>query len=357
MSKFFKALEQAARDRALRQQPQQRPAATPVQGSVRAPHVQQPMPAPSPPEELAEARDSRGNASVQGPAPSSHARWPKPAPPVDLAEAVDDHLVSLVTPATFEAEQYRALRHMVEQQHKSAGLSVFAVSSPAVGDGKTTTAINLAGALAQAAEARVLLVEADLRHPSIGALLGFGDVAGGGLADAILDPSLSLGQVVHPRPPFNLNVILAGQTPPSPYEILKSPRLGELLDEARREYDYVVVDTPPLVAVQDCRVIARWIDRILVVVAAHRTPRRLVEEALTVVDPAKIMGLVFNGDDPLLSIYQPGYYTKYDSRQGPRRQGSEPASRWGRAITKMGSSLGSGRRNASPGGRPRGESE
>lgn len=362
MSKFLKALEQAQRDRALREQSQQLPSAPPVQPPAPAPPVRRPVPVPPsppvpvppPPEEQAEEQ-----AEEQDRVPSPHARRPEPPATlsVDLVEGVDDHLVSLVTPAAFEAEQYRALRHMVEQRHKSSGLSVIAVSSPAVGDGKTTTAINLAGALAQAPEARVLLIEADLRRPSIGPLLGFGEVRGRGLVDVILDRSLRLGQVVNPRPPFNLNVILAGQAPPSPYEILKSPRLGDLLDVARREYDYVIVDTPPLVAVQDCRVIARWIDGLLVVVAAHRTPRRLVEEALTVVDPAKVMGLIFNGDDPLLSIYHPGHYAEYYPRRRPSRQKTEATGWWRGAIRGVGSSLGGTRRSRAEDGSPDGDAE
>lgn len=342
MSKFFKALDQAQRDRALREQSQQRPGATPVRHSMQV---------PAPAEEFAETLDGPPVAHVREDVPSPHARRPRPAqPPVEPGEGVDDHLVSLVTPAAFEAEQYRALRHIVEQLHKSAGLSVIAVSSPTVGDGKTTTAINLAGALAQAPEARVLLVEADLRRPSIGRLLGFGEVTGRGLVDAIQDRSLSLGQVVLPRPPFNMHVLLAGQAPAAPYELLKSSRLGELLDAARQQYDYVVLDTPPLLAVQDCRVIARWIDGLLVVVAAHRTPRRLVEEALSVVDPAKIVGLVFNGDDPLLSIYQSSRYAEYHP------QGTKATGLWGRAFRKIGVSLGSGRRRALE-GQPDRESE
>ncbi len=328
MSKFFKALDQAQRDRALREQSPQRPAAPTVL------HPVAPPPAAAEPPERREAP-----AAVPEPIRSPHARRPEPAwRPVEPGQAVDDHLVSLVTPAAFEAEQYRALRHIVEQRHKADGLAVIAVSSPGVGDGKTTTAINLAGALAQAPEARVLLIEADLRRPSIGSLLGFGEVTGRGLVHGITDRSLSLGQLVRPRPPFNMHVILAGQTPPSPYEILKSPRLGELLDAARQQYDYVILDTPPLVAIQDCRVIARWIDGLLVVVAAHRTPRRLVEEALGVVDSSKIIGLIFNGDDPLLPISRPGDYAGYHHAETKR------PGRLGRAIGKLGASLGRGER-------------
>jgi len=335
MSKFFKALDQAQRDRTLREQSQRRPPTIPT-----IPPLRPPVTAPPAVEEPAVEPEAPAVAPAHERVASPHARRPAPPlPSVVPSQGVDDHLVSLVTPAAFEAEQYRALRHIVEQRHKSGGLSVIAVSSPAVGDGKTTTAINLAGALAQAPEARVLLVEADLRRPAIGQLLGFDEVAGRGLVHAILDRSVSLEQVVVPRPPFNLHVILAGQVPPSPYEILKSPRLGELLDAAREQYDYVILDTPPLVALQDCRVIARWVDGLLVVVAAHRTPRRLVEEAFSVVDPAKIIGLIFNGDDPLLSLDHADHYAEYHGGRRPK-----PTGPLGRAIRKVGASLGGGRR-------------
>ena len=270
MTKFSKALRQAAHDAALG-----------TNGSPSAEHTAVP------------------------PAPG-----PEPRPPLNLA---DDHLVSLVSPAAFEAEQYRALRHIVEQMHKAADVTIIAVSSPTVGDGKTTTAINLAGALAQSPEAKVLLVDADLRRPAIAGLLGH-EKAAPGLIDAILNPAYTLEHLVQDRPQFNLSFIHAGQSiPRSPYELLKSVRLGELLEEARRQFDYVVVDTPPLAAVQDCRLIARWVDGFLVVVSAHRTPRRLAEEALTVVERAKILGLVFNGDDARRHTEHYGYTGRYFS--------------------------------------------
>jgi Mrp family chromosome partitioning ATPase len=115
----------------------------------------------------------------------------------------------------------------------------------------------------------VLLIDADLRRPALGHLLSVRDPGSEGLVDAILDPGLTLDRIAQPRPPFNLSVICGGQTPPSPYEVLKSPRFGELIEEARRQYDYIVLDTPPLTGVQDCRVIGRWVDGFLLVVAAH----------------------------------------------------------------------------------------
>jgi len=230
------------------------------------------------------------------------------------------HLVSLVAPWSFEAEQYRMLRHIVEQRHKEAGLCVMAVTSATVGDGKTTTAINLAGALAQTDDVRVLLVDADLRRGAITEHLGLGAAPGPGLADAIGDPRRSLGDVTRRCASFNLSVVPAGARPASPYEALTSSRLGELIAEARCGHDYVVLDTPPLVRLTDCRVIEKWVDGFFVVVAAHKTPRKLVEEALEIIDPAKLLGIVFNRDDRVFA----GAFAAADRRTAKaRRQGSE----------------------------------
>jgi capsular exopolysaccharide synthesis family protein len=251
-------------------------------------------------------------------------------------EGLDEHLVSLVAPATFEAEQYRALRHIVEQLHRTAGLKVIAVSSPGAGDGKTVTAINLAGALAQGPEARVLLIDADLRRPALSRLLTLFPTRGADLVGAILDHRLTIDQIAQPRPPFNLSVISAGQTPPSPYEVLKSARLGELIEEARQQYDFVVVDTPPLAPVQDCRIIGRWVDGFLLVVAAHRTPRRMLEEGLATLDHTKVLGIVFNQDDRPAS----GRYSSYHGYYSPDRSSdSGPRAVLGRAVRQIGDSL------------------
>jgi Mrp family chromosome partitioning ATPase len=118
-----------------------------------------------------------------------------------------------------------------------------------------------------------------------------------GLADAILDPTLTLVDVVRPCPPFNLSVLPAGTLTPSPYELLKSPRLGQLFEEARLQYDYVVVDTPPLVPLPDCRIIGKHVDGFLLVVRAHKTRAKLFDEAARVLDSSKVLGVVFNGSD------------------------------------------------------------
>jgi capsular exopolysaccharide synthesis family protein len=311
MSEFFKALEQAERDRALGRQS--------VASEVAAAEA---------PAALAD------EAPVQVLPALSIPKWPGPvaatkpvtAPVAEAApDGVDAHMVSLVSPASFEAEQYRTLRHMIEQLKTRDGVSVIACSSPIGGDGKTTTAINLAGALAQAKDTNVLLVDADLRRPSVAHEFTLGHDQGRGLVGAVLDPDLALSDVVRQRPPYALSILPAGSAAPNPYELLNSTRFVALLDEARRQYDYVVLDTPPLVSIPDCRAIAPCVDGFLVIVSAHRTPRKLVEEALTGIDPTKLIGLVFNRDDRPLG----GYYTySYGSSNGHRN------GRWNQVVTK-----------------------
>jgi capsular exopolysaccharide synthesis family protein len=209
---------------------------------------------------------------------------------------LSEKLVSLVAPESCAADQYRALRHTVERLRREDGVLVIGVTSPCPGDGKSITALNLAGALAQSPDARVLVVDADLRRPSVADYLGL-TPRSPGLAEAILDPACELSRVVRCLDGFSLSVLPAGSPRLAPYELLNSSRLDALLRDARRHYDCVLIDTPPAVPLPDCRLIERLVDGFLLVVAAHKTPRRLVAEALNVLDPAKMVGIVFNADD------------------------------------------------------------
>lgn len=234
---------------------------------------------------------------------------------------VDERLVSLRSPNSFEADQYRVLRHFLVGTEEADRRRVIAVSSPAAGEGKSTTAVNLAATLAQSPGTRVLLVDTDLRRPCVASSLGLGPSAGPGLSGAVLDERLDLASVVRSTP-FKLFVLPAGASPANAYQILESPRVGRLLEEARGAYDYVILDTPPLLLVPDCRLLSQWVDGFVIVVAAGRTPRKLLAETLGAVDPAKLAGIVFNGDDRPLSGYYKGYYTGYygdHARQGAGR--------------------------------------
>jgi len=292
MSKFLKALEQAERDRNRARAGET--SADP--GAVPTPTVR----------EGATVRVLSETDEI--PAADATPRRTR----IEAVHGIDPRLVSLTAPEGFEAEQYRSLRTSLEIWKGDGACRVIGISSPAAGDGKTTTAINLAATLTQGGDARVLLIEADLRNPMVADDLGMRRDGGHGLVEWLRDAGQSPHEIVSRRPPFRFDLVLAGRRIASPYELLKSPQLKELIDDVRGRYDYVLLDTPPLVSLADCQVLANWIDGFLIVVAAHRTPRRLVEEALGVVGPEKVIGFVFNQDDRSLAGY--GYYYGYHRR-------------------------------------------
>ena len=211
-------------------------------------------------------------------------------------------------PGTFAAEQYQNLRLSVERLQQSRGVRVVAITSPGTNDGKTLTSINLAAALARGPGARVLLVDADLRRPSVASRLGITE-DGAGLATALGDSTGTLRDVARPVDGVQgLSVVPAGTASHDVHELLRSPRFEPLLADARTEYDFVVMDTPPLMPVCDAAVLARFVDGLLVVVAAHETTRKQLGEALSLLDESKTLGLVLNGDSRGRASQYNAYY-------------------------------------------------
>jgi protein-tyrosine kinase len=276
----------------------------------------------SPTERGKEARRQpagEGRPSVSQSAASERQAWPLVPLLTAPGRDVDQHLVTLLDPSSFEADQYRTLRHLVERIRPAGQLKVLAVTSPGVGEGKTTTAINLAGAFSRKPGKGVLLIDADLRRPSIGWQIGLVNSSSPGLADLIMD-STRLPHGLF-KPGFDVSVLPAGKSPTDPTAILQSGRVGELLAVARQIFDLVIVDLPPVLPVPDCRILEEWVDGLLLVVAANQTPRKLVEESLNVLDPGKLLGIVFNRDDRPLS----GYYRYYRAYGYPSRRAGRHA--------------------------------
>jgi capsular exopolysaccharide synthesis family protein len=270
-------------------------------------------------------------------------REPEDAPDLAVGPAgleavppVADHIVTVLSPQSYEADQYRILRHFLEQSSDGARRQVLGVTSPTAGDGKTTTAVNLAVTLAQTAGARVLLVDADLRRPFVALSLGMDDGRGPGLAAAALDADLDLESLVR-RTRYGLDVVLAGPSTPNACRLFDSTRVPQLLEQARERYDHVVIDTPPVLLVPDCRLMSQWVDGFLLIVAAHRTPRRLVADGLAAIDEEKVLGIVFNGDDRPLSGYlgrYQGYYGYHQRHAAAERPGGRWALPWRRQPRK-----------------------
>ena len=150
---------------------------------------------------------------------------------------LDPHLVALTSPGSFAAEQYQGLRLTIERLRRGRTLQVIAVTSPAAGEGKTLTAINLAGALARGGDdARVLLIDADLRRPAVARQLAIDDDAKG-LTEVVENPAATIDSVTQKLKPYNLSVITAGFRSAAVHHILRSPRLEVVLAEARQRYE------------------------------------------------------------------------------------------------------------------------
>jgi capsular exopolysaccharide synthesis family protein len=217
---------------------------------------------------------------------------------------IDTTPVTLAAEGSLAAERYQGLRLRLERLQQTRNLRAIAVTSPGVSDGKTVTSINLAGALATGSSSRVLLIDADLRRPSVAGHLGLAGTSEPGFAEALEDERLSLADVARRvENGSGLSVVPAGSTSTSVHVLFRSPRFDALLRDAREQYDFVVLDTPPLVPVIDAAVVSRSVDGMLIVVAADETPRKLLEAALNLIDESKVLGIVFNGDSSRMGQY------------------------------------------------------
>ena len=218
-------------------------------------------------------------------------------------------LVLLREPWSQVAEAFRSLRTAVLFTARGAPPKVVVVTSAVAAEGKTVGSLNLATALAEAGS-RVLLLEADLRHPRCHRTLGID--AARGLA-SVLAGQEELESVIHSLEAPRLSFIPAGAVPPNPAELMSSARMREIVASLRSRYDFVIIDTPPVLPVTDAVVLAREADAVVLVVRGHGTPSGLVREARDrlVMTGAPLLGVVVNdvdltwGDLYLYDYYQP----------------------------------------------------
>src|SRR5262249_54933030 len=211
--------------------------------------------------------------------------------------SIDRRLVTLTAPASMEAEQYQALRLKLEHLQRERHIHVIGVTSPGARDGKTVTAINLAAALSEGSNARVLLIEADLRRPAISRYLALGEATRPGLAELVEEPTRKVEEAIARHDQFAFDTMTAGAPRTPVHQIFGMPRMQTLLAELRQRYDFVILDTPPVGPVSDCALLARWMDGLIVIVTAHKTPRKQLENALNMLEGTPVLGIVFNRDD------------------------------------------------------------
>ncbi|MGO3087994.1 MAG: polysaccharide biosynthesis tyrosine autokinase, partial [Corynebacterium flavescens] len=209
---------------------------------------------------------------------------------VEDADAEETPLVRETQRHSPRAEAFRALRTNLQFFNLDSQERVFVVTSASPGEGKSTVSVNLALSLAQT-EAKVLLIEADLRRPKVSKYLEL--EGGAGLTDVLIGRA-DADDVIQRWGRTSLYLLPAGKIPPNPSELLGSQEMKTLLKDLGETYDYVIIDTPPVLAVTDAVVAAEQAAGVLMVAAAGSTKRQSLDAALATVDTAgvKVLGLV-----------------------------------------------------------------
>ncbi len=235
----------------------------------------------------------------------------------DVSAAYDPALVAARRPKSVEAELYRGVRTQVLVATAAAGHRLIQVTSPNPGDGKSTTAANLAVSLAQAGK-RVALIDADFRKPRVHTLFALAKPEVG-LA-AVVDGTADLDAALRPCDVDNLFLLPCGPRPTNPAELLAGERFAAILTDLKGRFDHVVIDTPPLLVVSDPLVVAQRADAVVLVFGITRRSRGQVERAKELLTDtgANLIGVVVNGmDGPAggygysSGAYKYGYHYEY----------------------------------------------
>jgi receptor protein-tyrosine kinase/non-specific protein-tyrosine kinase len=304
------------------------PADAAVRPSSAAPSPSLPTPRVTPAATPASRPDAAAALPPVAPAavPRVSTALPNPVTrPTRVAEGrLNRVLVTALDPHSPAAEQYRAVRTRIAQSENGRYYRALLVTSPAAGDGKSVTALNLALAMAQEFHREVLLIDADLRDPSLHRLVGIPNRPG--LSDVLMGEA-TLEDAMVSLPDYRLTVIPAGSAVDRPTELLGSAEMRRLVDALRTQFDRIIFDTPPAAPLADVGVLSPLVDGLLLVVRAGRTQRPAIDRALEDIDPARLIGLLLNDVEQPVTEYAYGRdaASADGGRRGSRRKGRASA--------------------------------
>jgi receptor protein-tyrosine kinase/non-specific protein-tyrosine kinase len=237
-----------------------------------------------------------------------------PIVPGDTAFAeYDQYLVTLLTPNSVAAEQFRKLKTSIIETEGSNDKRCILITSSVSGEGKTLTASNLAISIAQEIQQYVLLIDADLRRP--GLYKYFGVPSSPGLSE-YLNENIDLSQLLVKTPVPKLSILPAGKPTNKAAELFASQKMRNLVREIKSRYDdrYIIIDSTPVMSTTESDILSQQADKIVFVVKAGKTPREVVKRSLFHLEKNKdkIIGIVFNNADIEASRYSYSYYQYYD---------------------------------------------
>lgn len=231
---------------------------------------------------------------------------------IDDPDADKNRIIVSTKPRSPRAESFRGLRTNLQFLNVGAKKRVFVVSSSRPSEGKSTTSLNLAATLAQTG-ASVIVVEGDLRMPTFATYL---DIEGGaGLTDVLIGRA-ELVDVIQRwgRDPYY--VLPAGRIPPNPSELLGTTEMEEVVETLRDQFDYVIIDAPPVLAVTDAVVLEKLATGLLMVVATGFTTKQQLEDSMKILDTAgtNVLGVIAT----MVSAKKPGGYSYGEYGYGAR---------------------------------------
>lgn len=216
-------------------------------------------------------------------------------------------LISYKEPTSPIAEAYRTLRTNIQFSSFDEKVKTILVTSSGPGEGKTTTASNLAVVMAQSGN-KTILIDCDLRKPRVHKAFGISNQVG--LSDLLADQMDQEGAIKLTEIP-NLHVLSSGTRPPNPAELLGSGKMKKFVEALKENYDVIVLDTPPIILVTDAQIIAQYADGCLLVISSGQAERESAIKAKQLLEKVngKILGVVFNKVDVTRKSY---YHYSYE---------------------------------------------
>ena len=215
-------------------------------------------------------------------------------------------LITESNPKSPISEAYKILRTNIQFSNLDTDIQTIMVTSAAMGEGKSTTSANLAVAYAQAGK-KVLIIDADLRKPTQHHIFRVSNRVG---LTSVLSHQSPLGSALLDTTVEQLSIIPSGPIPPNPSEILASKRMSSMLDDLKSQFDIIIIDTPPTLAVTDAQIMAAQSDGVRMVVEAGTVKKEAAARAKAGLDMfgAKLLGVVLNN---ISSSSAEGYYYYY----------------------------------------------
>ena len=226
-----------------------------------------------------------------------------------------EKIISIRNPKSPISESYRGIRTSIEFSNLDKEMKIINVTSSMQNEGKSTVIANLAVSFANL-EKKVLLLEGDLRNPSVHRMFNISNI--NGLTDILLN-NKNFAECVHCTEVKNLHILTCGAVPPNPSEILSSKKMKDFINELREYYDYIFIDTPPIGIVTDAGIVSTYSDGCVFVVGSKQCDIEMAKIAKKRLEDvgANIIGAVLNKFEAEGSGYN--YYNYYYQHESGRK--------------------------------------